>query len=182
MAIMISIKPEYCEKILNGEKTIEIRKSIPKCDLPQKVYIYCTNSGEILREFKYLNGRSNERGFYIASRGRNNPSNWNGKVIAEFNLKEYDTFKEIDFISLKQACLTQEEIENYSNGKIVFGWHIDDLVVYDKPKELGEFRKPCPYAKEGAECYPENCKMCAWYTVIRPPQSWCYVEDLKGEN
>ena len=41
-AIMISIQPKWVAKILNGEKTIEIRKSMPKCDLPIKVYIYCT--------------------------------------------------------------------------------------------------------------------------------------------
>lgn len=41
-AIMISIQPQWVEKILNGEKTIEIRKTMPKCELPCKVYIYCT--------------------------------------------------------------------------------------------------------------------------------------------
>ena len=46
--IMISIKPQYVEKILNGEKTIEIRKTMPKCELPCKVYIYCTNGKDIL--------------------------------------------------------------------------------------------------------------------------------------
>ena len=33
-AIMISIKPKWVAKILNGEKTIEIRKAMPKCELP----------------------------------------------------------------------------------------------------------------------------------------------------
>ena len=42
-AIMISIKPEWCEKICNYKKTIEIRKTMPKCELPIKVYIYCLN-------------------------------------------------------------------------------------------------------------------------------------------
>lgn len=41
-SILISIKPEYVEKILNGEKTIEIRKTKPNIELPCKVYIYCT--------------------------------------------------------------------------------------------------------------------------------------------
>lgn len=54
MAILISIRPEWVEKILNGEKTIEIRKSCPKewkdysngktkiKPEPEKCYIYCT--------------------------------------------------------------------------------------------------------------------------------------------
>ena len=41
-AILISIRPEWVEKILNGEKTIEIRRNMPKCDLPIDVYIYCS--------------------------------------------------------------------------------------------------------------------------------------------
>ena len=41
-AIMISIRPEFVEKILNGKKTIEIRKTEPNCKFPIKVYIYCT--------------------------------------------------------------------------------------------------------------------------------------------
>ena len=47
--ILISIQPQWVEKILNGEKTIEIRKTMPKCELPVKVYIYCTKRslGEI---------------------------------------------------------------------------------------------------------------------------------------
>ena len=44
--ILISIKPKWVEKILNGEKTIEIRKTMPKCELPCKVYIYCTKGKE----------------------------------------------------------------------------------------------------------------------------------------
>ena len=46
-AILISIKPKYVAKILNGEKTIEIRKTMPK-DLPIDVYIYCPKDKEKL--------------------------------------------------------------------------------------------------------------------------------------
>ena len=48
-AIMISIKPEWVCKILNGEKTIEIRKTMPKCKLPCKVYIYCTKGKKLYK-------------------------------------------------------------------------------------------------------------------------------------
>ena len=48
-AIMMSIKPEWVVKILNGEKTIEIRKKFPKYYVGW-VYIYCTkwNKNECL--------------------------------------------------------------------------------------------------------------------------------------
>lgn len=48
-------------------------------------------------------------------------------------------------------CLTKNEIKNYLKNKKGFGWHIDNLKIYDKPKELKEFGK------------------------TRPPQSWCYL-------
>ena len=48
-SILISIRPEWVAKILNGEKTIEIRKTAPKCDLPIDVYIYCTNGRAVAK-------------------------------------------------------------------------------------------------------------------------------------
>ena len=41
-SVMISIRPKWCEKIVNGEKTIEVRKTRPKLNTPFRVYIYCT--------------------------------------------------------------------------------------------------------------------------------------------
>lgn len=47
-AVLISIRPEWCEKIVNGRKTIEVRKTRPKMDTPFKCYIYCTKPEEKL--------------------------------------------------------------------------------------------------------------------------------------
>lgn len=47
-AVMLSIHPKWCEKIVNGNKTIEVRKTRPKLDTPFKCYIYCT-SGKTVR-------------------------------------------------------------------------------------------------------------------------------------
>ena len=38
-AVMISIRPKWCEKICSGEKTIEVRKTRPKLQPPFKCYI-----------------------------------------------------------------------------------------------------------------------------------------------
>lgn len=40
-SVLISIKPKWVEKIVNGEKTIEVRGTAPK-EVPFKAYIYCT--------------------------------------------------------------------------------------------------------------------------------------------
>ena len=77
-AILISIKPKYVAKILNGEKTIEIRKTMPKCDLPIDVYIYCKK--EEYPEIT-LYSQENEFGGYMEHTG-------NGKVVAKFTLNK----------------------------------------------------------------------------------------------
>ena len=41
-AVLISIRPQWCEKIANGEKTVEVRKTRPNIATPFKCYIYCT--------------------------------------------------------------------------------------------------------------------------------------------
>lgn len=41
-AVLISIRPKWCEKIISGEKTIDVRKTRPKMNTPFKCYIYCT--------------------------------------------------------------------------------------------------------------------------------------------
>lgn len=48
IAVLISIRPKWCEKIISGEKTIEVRKTRPKMDTPFKCYIYCTKPEEKL--------------------------------------------------------------------------------------------------------------------------------------
>lgn len=228
MAIMISIKPEYCEKILNGEKILEIRKSIPKCDLPQKVYIYCTKPKRWLVDSPFTVFSPEE--LWIQDNkiySGKEDSLWNpefdhhyilnGKVVAEFTLKEYDRYtaefcdndcyedirlytenpyaEDIDDIYYediiatndnenpsdcdlcKQSCLSYEKIKEYVginfHSKPFYAWHIDDLIIYDKPKELGEFTKPT--------CIP-NDKFYFPMQLTRPFQSWGYVDELKEVN
>lgn len=50
-AVLISIRPEWCEKIINGRKTIEVRKTHPKMDTPFKCYIYKCGNGKVIGEF-----------------------------------------------------------------------------------------------------------------------------------
>lgn len=164
-SILISIKPEYVCKILNGEKTIEIRKTMPKCELPVKVYIYCTK-GEPLTFFGL---KSN--GFIFEK--------LNGKVVAEFTLNVVEDFEcsSDDFrylVENTRCCLTMEQVYNYCNGQDLYGWYIDDLKIYDKPKELSEFTTgkvalPCGYGDYNV--YNKTLK--------RPPQSWCYCQGVE---
>ena len=147
-AILISIKPEFVEKILNGEKTIEIRKTMPKYDLPCKVYIYCTQTKP------YLYRLDDDDNFELTNNLRPQEDSFvkdynaqNGKVIAEFTLDDVGEFYVFDngsvqgwnWYGLERSCLTYEQISEYIGlDKKGYAWHIDNLKIYDKPKELGE--------------------------------------------
>ena len=170
--ILISIKPEWVEKILNGQKTVEIRKTIPKCELPCKVYIYCTKGKDLWMHNKstIVLGDTDLTSYYL-----------NGKVVAEFTLNVVEDFEVCsdDFrwlVENTKCCLTIDEVLDYCNGQDLYGWYIDDLIIYDKPKELSEFSVyDKTYDNVGAFgwAFPEEQK----YTPLkRPPQSWCYVE------
>lgn len=50
-AVLLSVKPEWWEKILSGEKTLEIRKTAPRCGWPVRVFVYVSGTGEIRGEF-----------------------------------------------------------------------------------------------------------------------------------
>lgn len=183
-AIMISIQPQWVEKILNGEKTIEIRKTMPKCKLPCKVYIYCTKGSrnKWLRVYPF-NIRKN-----IYQLCDDSFNALNGEVVAEFQCNEIEVIKsirekrngssyqyhELNDRILKQSCLTEEQILDYTNGNDLYAWHIDNLKIYDKSKELSEFRLCGKYA--GA-CGGGNYNIFK-KKVTKPFQSWGYVEDL----
>ena len=46
--VLISIRPKWCQKIMGGQKTIEVRKTRPKLNPPFNCYIYCTKARERL--------------------------------------------------------------------------------------------------------------------------------------
>ena len=166
-AVLISIRPKWVEKILTGEKTLEVRKNRPRLEPPFKCHIYCTNNGRCLE---------------------NRDACLNGKVVAEFMC---DTFFPIQFecndpaalgagIEVPGTCLTDRKILEYlGNGKRGFAWHISKLEIYDTPKPLSEFSRPFEICI-GKVCDEYGCAYCKnGGHIKRPPQSWCYVEELE---
>lgn len=164
-SVMISIKPQYCELIASGRKTIEVRKTRPKTKTPFKCYIYETK-GKTDTPFMDEDG-------HLDFHGR-------GQVIGEFICDEIINIKPFGFENVeefeKQTCLNSAEIVKYLNGFYGFGWHISALVIYDKAKELKEFKKPC---QKTNLCYPDNCNRCGWNILLKPPQSWFYIEAVE---
>lgn len=188
-AVLISIQPKWCELIASGKKTVEVRKTKPKLETPFKVYIYCTN----------------EKGRAFFTKGENgnyNPARiGNGKVIGEFVCDKITPLFNVATTSwsllagnvheyakslVRMARLTEEEMHSYAKRKNCYAWHISDLVIYDKPRELGEFRR---YPRT-EHCGFGKCELCRhgdynqlddeWFCrnyIARAPQSWCYVEE-----
>lgn len=124
-AVLISIRPEWVEKIARGGKTVEVRKTRPKLDTPFKCYIYCTQGNDARR----LRG------------------SW-GKVIGEFICDRVETIKaatepygiyDVDDDFVAQTRLVDGALWDYGKGATLYGWHISKLEIYDTPKKLSKF-------------------------------------------
>ena len=182
-SVLISIQPKWVEKIASGENTIEVRKTRPKWETPFKCYIYCTKG------FKF-------KDFKFSTKFQEN-YNRQGKVVGEFvcdrviewkYLPDHTDENEYEYYIVSKdgyaTCLTYDEIENYGQGKTLYGWPISNLVIYDKPKELSEFKKPCDRFLDCITCkrLVRNDFLSCDNKITRPPQSWCYVEKNKNEQ
>ena len=174
-AVLISIRPEWARKILNGSKTVEIRKTAPKCGVPFKCYIYCTVGGKgalmvkanagapaITAESAYEREQAEAFGYEAAK----------GKVVAEFTCNKIGTVYPLCMIpkwATVDACLTREDIYKYLGTEHGYGVQIDDLKIYDTPRELREFYAVPNEVEVALKVKPKP--------VTRPPQSWRYVEE-----
>lgn len=156
-AVLISIRPKWCELIASGKKTIEVRKTRPKIETPFKCYIYCTQSG------RYVDGKQ-VKNIWV-NRGTDYRYIGNGKVIGEFVCDKVENIFSLSRFWLGETieeatCLSSKEIREYGKrSEKIYGWHISDLKIYDKPRELSEFI---------------NIK---GEQIKRPLQSWGYIND-----
>lgn len=222
-SVIISIKPYWVFLIIAKtmgwniakEKTVEVRKTCPQDNEWNKVgKIYCT------KDKKSFN--------FIPKKYQPFMKRFLGKVIGEFVCDEitkitycgYDNKRlsivkenlecqKLDKGFLSRCQLSYEDIEKYANGWDLYGWHISDLVIYEKPRELDEFYvvdkqavKQCQWRfrtgqteiatrnggwiKGGYGCSklnnPEWCENCLHKPITSAPQSWCYVEEGMNEQ
>ena len=173
-AVLISIRPEWVEKILAGEKTLEVRKNRPNIETPFKVYIYCT-AGNLSYEVNNWMMCNISGGKLVV-----------GEFLCETILPiQVECSSPVALgagIEIPGTCLTDRQILEYlGNGKQGYAWHISDLKIYDQPKPLNAFKGPCKIKVGCWECpyYNYTTVECDGRTIKRPPQSWCYVEELQ---
>ena len=149
-AVLISIRPGWCEKIMSGQKTIEVRKTRPKLNPPFKCYIYKCGSGKVIGEFlcdQIIEDRTyghNEKFYRAACMSAYDAAAYAmqspmyGWHIS--NLKIYDHPREMS--SFRGACKND--------------WWCESCAMYSE--------------RSG------TCRN-AGLQITRPPQSWRYVKE-----
>ena len=204
-SVLISIRPKWCEIISTGEKTVEMRKTRPNIQTPFKCYIYCTKRKMVT--CSEVNGNGKVIGEFICDKltyveARIDDNGEKHLANANFLLRK-------SFLSEKQMFDYLYKADRKTGGG--WAWHISNLKIYDKQRELSEFwayneKLHKRYdSEEDFCCYNDtneygealtdcgdaynnilNCYRCweewsGWcHNVTRPPQSWCYVEELQN--
>ena len=107
--ILMSIRPQHLVNILNGKKTIELRKQFPS-DFRGWVYCYCTKTKP------YITQQSKSQ--FTIRESKDFTNLINGKVVCRFWVGNE---------------VSEELYEKF------YAIHISKLKIFDKPKELGEF-------------------------------------------
>lgn len=191
-AVLISIRPKWCDLIASGEKTIEVRKTAPKLQTPFKCYIYET----LDKKYENIGVYDPNAPLY------KNFVHYPGKVIGEYICRSFlylgnvctdnwdllvgSTHDLHKRLIVQEACMTKKMLRQYANGKFCVGWNISELVIYDKPKELSAFNGMCS-KKALTDCDCGSCKRllengnghCPLDWIKHAPQSWRYVEKLQ---
>lgn len=195
-AVMKSVSTQICEKVTCGDCTILVSKTAPECKVPFKGYIYCCKAKSQWRYSDYEGAYENSKGEIVYAQQH---------IIGEFMCDEiiewqYDKGHQY-YVDYPDDCtsyfpylkchseatgLKCSEIEKLGKGKPLYGLHISDLKIYDKPKELSEFERPCTYKGICYSCErfrPNGIPLPAPYgfcetKITRAPQGWCYVEEL----
>ena len=179
--ILMSIQPKWLVKTLNGEKTIEIRQTMPKCELPIDVYLYCTKGSRALYDKRFKSGELNiYKAYFLDDYGYSKPPVLNAKVVAKFTLNKIEDCCDMSLPELEdKSLLNINEICSYIKAKevdpkMVYAWHIDNLEIFDKPMELRDFSI---FKRGTISCGMDFPPYTDWveYRVRKAPQSWMYV-------
>ena len=176
--ILASIKPYYYYLIAEEKKKIEVRKTALK-NLPQDIAFYMSKDE---KSFAKIPKEFQEK--YRKHFGKIGMRVVCDKVmfLTPLGLRGFEMREEI----LKSICLTNNDLNAYGGLKTLYGWHLSDLKIYDKPKQLSEFYRPCSYS---GICYSCNRfrpngtpndkpnDFCDG-EITRPPQSYMFVEEV----
>ena len=168
-AVLISVNKPHTDNIFSFVKGLEWRKK----PLPKGLY--------------YVYETKNKGGC--------------GKVVGEMQIvgsKAVNTNGPLEVCLVNAGCVHPVTLKKYANNGIVYANFIQNAKRYDEPKKLTDFIVPskigccnegkcrgCTFLERGnAAAGIENDCVASFDTdeykpLRRPPQSWCYVEELK---
>lgn len=197
-SVLISIQPRWCELIISGKKTVEVRKTRPKLEMPFKVYIYCTKNKEklidVIHEGDEVYGFVHEGKPNFIKIPDENSTIYGmfkgGKIVGEFICRKIDIHSIRDLVikedaesALKGTCLGKVDVlkyigypsgtDIYAKPYMFYGWCITDLVVYDTPRELSDFARAC----NGENAF--GCTECEYFRLLENPYYKCLCNHLK---
>lgn len=188
-AMLMAIRPEWLVKILNGEKTIEVRKLFPK-DYVGWVYLYCSKG--IKKNYHVIEvidtdtgWRGYEYDYYLSSDSSYLDDCLEGKVVARFwcdkveeivchnmfNAPTYNTELLFERQLCIKSCLGVYDLFDYLGNKNGYAIHISKLEIFDRPKELSEFYN---YDREYYDS-KSVIRLVKKY-LTKAPQNYCYIE------
>lgn len=111
LAVLMSMKPEWWEKILAGDKVLEIRKTHPQsknhADLewPLTVLVYVSGAGAVQGQF----------------------------LCPGYTETNFMPYLE------KLSCVPLADLKEYAGGKCLSGWIVRSPEKFDAPSHLAEF-------------------------------------------
>lgn len=190
--ILASLKPYYYYLIGEKKKDIEVRKSALK-DLPQDIVFYMSKDeksfAKIPKEFQAK---------YRKHFGKVGIRAVVDKICSmKMTITAYGDLillSKIGMICNYNICLSNDELYAYLGDKTGYGWNLDCVAIYDKPKELSGFSPICSYKNDDGSCqyrkvdclYQQrdyntdgsvNLVTCG-KSITRPPQSYMFVEEV----
>lgn len=177
--ILASLKPYYYYLIGEKKKNIEVRKSALK-DLSQDIVFYMSKDeksfAKIPKEFQEKYRKHFGKVGIRAVVDKICPMKMTITAYGDLIL-----LSKIGMICNYNICLSNDELYAYLGGKMGYGWNLDSVAIYDKPKELSEFRISCNRKNLCYSCNRFTGK--PWdicnNSITRPPQSYMRVEELK---
>lgn len=183
-ALILSVRPEHAYNIITGKKTLELRKRVPK-GYKGWVYVYVTNgkpyitmqstSQFTLRDdngyTNVINGTIPFR-FWFDEYTKLKYGRWVNHKVGDWNYRGY---MDEHLKTFNKLCLSEEQVSDYGKGKDLYAWHINNLEIFDKPMELGEFENYMPKETK----IPEWAITSSWQILHEPitkaPQSYMYA-------
>lgn len=208
-AILISDHAKWCALMMNGIKKIEVRKGTALYKATKKLideygyaefYVYCTKGKPNLwLPYEYDCFELDEASQpYLSDRPIVDiDTKMNGKVIFKFRCYKVEEIEDcVDVLStksldcielLQKSCLTCEELHEYlpfryDDKPRGYAIHISDLEIFDKPKELSEFRSCHTNKIKYVEKEVRKQTFITYklqnrnHKLTKAPQSWCYIE------